>query len=374
MMMKFIVSSSYLLKQLQVLGSVINSSNTLPILDNFLFELDNNLLKVSASDLETTMTATLEIDSKSQGSVAIPAKLLLDILKTFPEQPLTFTVEDNSTVEISSNSGKYAIAYAPGEEFPKAVLLDDSSKTIVPAEVLATAVSKTIFAAGNDDLRPVMSGVFFQFSPEGLIFVATDAHKLVKYARTDVKASQVADFIMPKKPLNILKGILGASDAEVAIEYNDSNATFSFENYVLTCRLIDGKYPNYEAVIPKENPNKLLINRVQFLNSVRRVAIFANKTTHQIRLKIAGTELNISAEDIDYSNKADERLTCDYQGDDMQIGFNSRFLTEMLNNLSSDEIQLEMSMPNRAGILTPVDGLDEGETITMLVMPVMLSN
>jgi DNA polymerase-3 subunit beta len=374
MMMKFIVSSSYLLKQLQVLGSVINSSNTLPILDNFLFELDNNLLKVSASDLETTMTATLEIDSKSQGSVAIPAKLLLDILKTFPEQPLTFSVEDNSTVEISSNSGKYAIAYAPGEEFPKAVVLDEPSKTIVPAEVLATAVSKTIFAAGNDDLRPVMSGVFFQFSPEGLIFVATDAHKLVKYARTDVKASQVADFIMPKKPLNILKGILGASDAEVAIEYNDSNATFSFENYVLTCRLIDGKYPNYEAVIPKENPNKLLINRVQFLNSVRRVAIFANKTTHQIRLKIAGTELNISAEDIDYSNKADERLTCDYQGDDMQIGFNSRFLTEMLNNLSSDEIQLEMSMPNRAGILTPVDGLDEGETITMLVMPVMLSN
>jgi DNA polymerase III subunit beta len=374
MMMKFIVSSSYLLKQLQVLGSVINSSNTLPILDNFLFELDNNLLKVSASDLETTMTATLEIDSKSQGSVAIPAKLLLDILKTFPEQPLTFTVEDNSTVEISSNSGKYAIAYAPGEEFPKAVVLDDPSKTIVPAEVLATAVSKTIFAAGNDDLRPVMSGVFFQFSPEGLIFVATDAHKLVKYARTDVKASQVADFIMPKKPLNILKGILGASDAEVAIEYNDANATFSFENYVLTCRLIDGKYPNYEAVIPKENPNKLLINRVQFLNSVRRVAIFANKTTHQIRLKIAGTELNISAEDIDYSNKADERLTCDYQGDDMQIGFNSRFLTEMLNNLSSDEIQLEMSMPNRAGILTPVDGLDEGETVTMLVMPVMLSN
>ncbi len=374
MMMKFIVSSSYLLKQLQVLGSVINSSNTLPILDNFLFELDNNALKVSASDLETTMTATLEIDSKSQGSVAIPAKLLLDILKTFPEQPLTFTVEDNSTVEISSNSGKYAIAYAPGEEFPKAVVLDDPSKTIVPAEVLATAVSKTIFAAGNDDLRPVMSGVFFQFSPEGLIFVATDAHKLVKYARTDVKASQVADFIMPKKPLNILKGILGASDAEVAIEYNDANATFSFENYILTCRLIDGKYPNYEAVIPKENPNKLLINRVQFLNSVRRVAIFANKTTHQIRLKIAGTELNISAEDIDYSNKADERLTCDYQGDDMQIGFNSRFLTEMLNNLSSDEIQLEMSMPNRAGILTPVDGLDEGETVTMLVMPVMLSN
>jgi DNA polymerase-3 subunit beta len=204
--------------------------------------------------------------------------------------------------------------------------------------------------------------------------VATDAHKLVKYARADVKASQSAEFIMPKKPLTILKGILATSDAEVKVEYNDSNATYSFENYILTCRLIDGKYPNYEAVIPKENPNKLILSRVTFLNSVRRVAIFANKTTHQIRLKIAGTELNISAEDIDYSNKADERLTCDYHGDDLQIGFNSRFLTEMLNNLTSDEIQLEMSLPNRAGILTPIDGLDEGETVTMLVMPVMLNN
>lgn len=372
--MKFIVSSSYLLKQLQVLGSVINSNNTLPILDNFLFELNNNALTVSASDLETTMSVTLEIDSDSVGSVAVPAKLLLETLKTFPEQPLTFTVEDNNTIEISSNSGKYALAYASGDEFPKAVTLEDPSVTVVPAEVLATAVSKTIFAAGNDDLRPVMSGVFFQFSPEGLTFVATDAHKLVKYQRTDVTASQVADFIMPKKPLNILKGILSTSDAEVKIEYNDSNATFSFDNYVLTCRLIDGKYPNYEAVIPKENPNKLLISRGQFQSSVRRVAIFSNKTTHQIRLKIAGAELNISAEDIDYSNKAEERLTCDYQGDDMQIGFNSRFLTEMLSNLQSDEIMLEMSLPNRAGILTPVDGLDEGETVTMLVMPVMLNN
>jgi len=372
--MKFIVSSSYLLKQLQVLGSVINSSNTLPILDNFLFELDHKNLTVSASDLETTMSATLEIDSTSKGSVAVPAKLLLDILKTFPEQPLTFTVEENSTIEISSNSGKYAIAFAPGDEFPKSVSLDNPSSTVVPSDVLATAISKTIFAAGNDDLRPVMSGVFFQFSPEGLIFVATDAHKLVKYARADVKASQVADFIMPKKPLNILKSILGTSDSEVTIEYNDSNATFSFDSYILTCRLIDGKYPNYEAVIPKENPNKLIINRILLLNSVRRVAIFSNKTTHQIRLKIAGAELNISAEDIDYSNKAEERLTCDYQGDDMQIGFNSRFLSEMLTNLTSEEIMLEMSMPNRAGILTPIDGLDEGESVTMLVMPVMLNN
>ena len=219
-----------------------------------------------------------------------------------------------------------------------------------------------------------MSGVFFQFSQDNLTFVATDAHKLVKYTRADVSATETAEFIMPKKPLNLLKGILAGIDDDVLVEYNESNAKFTFENSVLICRLIDGKYPNYEAVIPKENPNKLVIDRTQFLNSVRRVSIFSNKTTHQIRLKIAGAELNISAEDIDYSNKAEERLTCDYQGDDMQIGFNSRFLTEMINNLSSDNVQLEMSLPNRAGILTPIDGLDEGEHVTMLVMPVMLNN
>jgi DNA polymerase-3 subunit beta len=372
--MKFIVSSTYLLKQLQVLGGVINNSNTLPILDNFLFELKDSKLTVSASDLETTMSSTLKVESDEDGSIALPARLLLDTLKTFPEQPLTFVVEENNTVEISSNHGKYALAYAEGNEFPKAVVLDNPSTTTIAGDILATAISKTIFAAGNDDLRPVMSGVFFQFSTEGLTFVATDAHKLVKYTREDVTADQVAEFIMPKKPLNLLKGILATSDDMITIEYNDSNAKFTFENSELVCRLIDGKYPNYEAVIPKENPNKLTIDRTQFLNSVRRVSIFSNKTTHQIRLKIAGAELNISAEDIDYSNKAEERLTCDYQGDDMQIGFNSRFLTEMLNNLNSDQVQLEMSLPNRAGILTPIDGLDDGEQVTMLVMPVMLNS
>ena len=372
--MKFIVSSTYLVKQLQVLGGVINNSNTLPILDNFLFELEHSKLTVSASDLETTMATTLEVESDSEGSVAIPAKLLLETLKTFPEQPLTFVIEENNTIEISSNHGKYALAYASADEFPKAISLDSPSTTVLSADILATAISKTIFAAGNDDLRPVMSGVFFQFSTESLTFVATDAHKLVKYSRTDVTANETAEFIMPKKPLNLLKGILLGSDDDVTIEYNDSNAKFSFENSILICRLIDGKYPNYEAVIPKENPNHLTIGRNQFLNSVRRVSIFSNKTTHQIRLKIAGAELNISAEDIDYSNKAEERLTCDYQGDDMQIGFNSRFLSEMLSNLNADDVQLEMSMPNRAGILTPIDGLDAGETVTMLVMPVMLNS
>ena len=371
--MKFIVSSSQLLKQLQVLGGVINSNNTLPILDNFLFEVSENQLKVSASDLETTMSAVVTIESDSSGSIAISARLLLDTLKTFPDQPLTFKTEGDSIIEISSDQGKYDVAYFGGDEFPKSVSLPSPSKTIIPSNILATAISKTIFAAGNDDLRPVMSGVFFQFSSQNLTFVATDAHKLVKYTRTDVTADKTAEFIMPKKPLNLLKGVLSGEE-DVTIEYNDANAKFTFENFVLICRLIDGKYPNYEAVIPKENPNKLTVDRASFQNSVRRVSIFSSKTTHQIRLKMAGTELNISAEDIDFSNKADERLNCDYQGDDMQIGFNSRFLSEMLSNLSSNEVLIEMSLPNRAGILTPIDGTDEGEQITMLVMPVMLNN
>ncbi|WP_339662676.1 DNA polymerase III subunit beta [uncultured Polaribacter sp.] len=372
--MKFIVSSSQLLKQLQVLGGVINSNNTLPILDNFLFEISTNQLKISASDLETTMSSVVEVESDSAGSIAVSARLLLDTLKTFPDQPLTFKTEGDNKIEIISDQGKYDMAYFGGDEFPKAVSLPSPSKTVIPAYILGTAISKTIFAAGNDDLRPVMSGVFFQFSSQSLTFVATDAHKLVKYSRTDITAPQTAEFIMPKKPLNLLKGILGGSDSEVTIEYNDANAKFTFDNIVLVCRLIDGKYPNYEAVIPKENPNKLTVDRASFLNSVRRVSIFSSKTTHQIRLKMAGTELNISAEDLDFSNKADERLSCDYQGDDMQIGFNSRFLSEMLNNLNSNEVLIEMSLPNRAGILTPIDGTDEGEQVTMLVMPVMLNN
>jgi DNA polymerase-3 subunit beta len=372
--MKFIVSSSQLLKQLQVLGGVINSNNTLPILDNFLFELSENQLKVSASDLETTMSSVVEVESESSGAIAVSARLLLDTLKTFPNQPLTFKTEGENTIEISSDQGKYDMAYFGGDEFPKAVSLPSPSTTVIPAHILGTAISKTIFASGNDDLRPVMSGVFFQFNSQSLTFVATDAHKLVKYSRTDVTADQTAEFIMPKKPLNLLKGVLSGSDSEVIIEYNDANAKFTFDNVVLVCRLIDGKYPNYEAVIPKENPNKLTIDRASFLNSVKRVSIFSSKTTHQIRLKMAGTELNISAEDLDFANKADERLSCDYQGDDMQIGFNSRFLSEMLNNLNSNEVLIEMSLPNRAGILTPIDGTDEGEQVTMLVMPVMLNS
>ncbi len=373
--MKFIVSSGALLKQLQIVGGVLNTNNTLAILDNFLFDLKQNQLNISASDLETTISATLEVDSQTEGMAAIPARLLLDGLKALPEQPVTFVVdEETHTVEMSSDYGKYSLAFVDGEEFPRLPEMEDVSTTAIPGEILATAINKTLFAAGNDDLRPVMSGVFFQFSSENLTFVATDAHKLVRYRRNDHKSDHTAEFIMPRKPLNILKSVLATVSDEVKIHYNETNCRFEFENIVLTSRLIDGKYPNYEAVIPKDNPNKMEIERAVFLSSVKRVAIFSNKTTHQVRLKVAGSELNISAEDIDFSNKAHERLTCNYQGDDMEIGFNSRFLTEMLSNLESDGISLEMSAPNRAGIILPNDGLEEGEDILMLVMPVMLNS
>lgn len=372
--MNFIVSSTQLQRQLQTLSGVLNTSNTLPILDYVLFELAPQQLKITATDLETTISATIQVESTSEGKLAVPARLLLDTVKTFPEQPLTFSQADNNTLEISSEQGKYALAYANADEYPQAVEVVDASSLSIQGDTLATAINNTIFASGNDDLRPVMSGVFFQLSSSGMTFVATDAHKLVKYERSDVVAPETAEFIMPKKPLNLLKSVLVGSKEEVTVNYNNSNVQFSFDDTVVICRLIDGKYPNYEAVIPKENPNVMSINRVQLLNTVKRVSIFSNKTTHQIRLRIAGAELHISAEDIDYSNKAEERLTCSFQGDDMQIGFNARFLTEMLTNLSSDEIQLELSLPNRAGIITPVDGLDEGEQVTMLVMPVMLNN
>jgi DNA polymerase-3 subunit beta len=372
--MKFIVSSVALLKKLQIVGGVINSSNTIPVLDHFLFELENSNLTITASDLETTMSTTIDVDSESKGKLAIPSKLLLDTLKTFPEQPLTFVVLENNIIEINSNHGKYALAYSDGEQFPKTIQLDNPSSTKLSSGVLLKAINNTLFAAGNDDLRPVMSGVFFQLSNNNLTFVATDAHKLVKYTRSDFSASESAEFIMPKKPLNLLKAILSDNADEIEVEYNNSNAKFILDDTLIICRLIDGNYPNYEAVIPKENPNVLTIDRIQFLNSVKRVSIFSNKTTHQIRLRAAGAELNISAEDLDFSNKAEERLTCDYQGDDIQIGFNSRFLLEMLNNLTSSEIKLEMSLPNRAGILKPTSGSVDGESITMLVMPVMLNN
>ncbi len=373
--MNFVVSSTALLKQLQSISGVLNSTNTLPILDNFLFNIQESELIISASDLESTITVKVPAESKETGLVCIQAKLLLDTLKTFPEQPLTFTInKDSFAVEISSDYGKYQLNGYNGDEFPKTPELEDVAKVALNADMLCRAINKTIFATGNDDLRPVMSGVYFDFNDAGVTFVATDAHKLVRYTRSDAKADKEASFIVPKKPLNLLKNLLANTTSDVQIAYNENNVHFQFDDCNLVSRLIDGKYPNYQAVIPKDNPNKLNISKSSLQSSIKRVSIFSSKSTHQVRLKIAGSDLSVSAEDVDFANAANEHLTCSYEGQDMEIGFNSRFVNEMLTNIDSDEVMIELSAPSRAGILSPATKDIAEEDVLMLVMPVMLNN
>jgi len=371
--MNFITSSSTLLKHLQSISGVLSTNSTLPILDNFLFSIVGNELTVCASDLETTMLTKLQVHSEQDGKIAIPAKLILEVLKSMPDQPCTIKVNStNFAIEIVYDNGKSKMPGFNGDEFPKLPKIDYSSSISLTGELLARAINKTIFATGVDDMRPVMSGVFCSFSPDDISFVATDAHKLVRYRRSDVTTNSTAEFILPKKPLNLLKTNL-RGDEQVELKFNESNAHFSFGDIVLVCRLIDGKYPNYEAVIPKENPNVLTIDRLQFLGSLKRVAIFSNKTTHQVKLKIAGAELSMFAEDIDFSNEASERLTCNYDGEDIEIGFNSRFLAEMLASIDTEVVKLAMSDPSRAGLLMPANGENEKEDILMLVMPVIIN-
>ena len=372
--MRFIVSTSTLLKQLQAVNGASSSSTVLPILENFLFEIKDGSLTISATDLQTSMTTSLPVESKEDGKVAVPSKILLETLKTLPDQPVAFSVDAQTfAIEISAGDGKYKLSGENGEDFPKIPTVENASSVSMPASVLAEAINKTIFAVSNDDLRPAMTGVFCQLSPQNITFVATDAHKLVRYRRNDTKSDAAASFILPKKSLTLLKASLGSDDSAVSLEYNSTSAFFRFGNINLICRLIDERYPDYEAVIPQSNPNKLTLDRSQFLNSLRRVVIFANKTTHQVRLKINGSELNISSEDVDFSNEAHERLGCQYEGEDMEIGFNAKFLIEMLGNLEGDEVTLEMSTPNRAGLLIPQTNNDN-ENVLMLVMPVMLNN
>lgn len=372
--MRFIVSTSTLLKQLQAISGASSSSTVLPILENFLFEIKDNLLTISATDLQTSMVTSLTIEAKEEGRVAMPSKILIETLKTLPDQPVAFSVDTTTlAIEISAGDGKYKLSGENADDFPKIPVLDNTSSLTIAAPILTEAINKTIFAVSNDELRPAMSGVLVQLTEESVTFVATDAHKLVRYRRTDVTANKNINIILPKKALSLLKSSLPSEDEQVAIEYNNTNAFFKFNNTSLICRLIDERYPDYEAVIPHLTPNKLTVERSLFLNTLRRVVIFANKTTHQVRLKISGSELHISSEDVDFANEAHERLSCQFEGDDMEIGFNAKFLVEMLSNLNCEEVVLEMSTSNRAGLLVPaIKG--EHEEILMLVMPVMLNN
>ena len=374
--MKFIVASGELQKALNTVSGVISSSQSRPILENFLFELENDLLKITASDGETTLLTSLAVKSESQGKIAVPAKMFQDIIKSFGDQPLTFVVKPNETqegglLEILDEKDNYFIALDNAEDYPELMEFDSAQKVVVPSGVLAEALSNTLFATSNDSLRPVMTGVLFQFGEEETNFVSTDSHRLVVYKRTDIKNNEPKEFIMPKKPLSIFKNILSGSDDEVVIEFNENMAKFSFGEHTWICRLIDGKYPNYTAVVPKENPNVLTINRNLLLSSIRRASIFSSKSTNQVRFKLSGNILHLHAEDTEYANKAEMQIPCEYKGEDINIGFSSKFLTEMLAVLNSEDILIKMSQPNRPGIIEPEDGLDEDEHILMLSMPVI---
>jgi len=371
--MKFIVNSSYLLKQLSNINGVITTNPVVPILENFLFEIEKNRLTVTASDLQTSMITEVTVESKEKGNIAVPARILLDTLKNLPDQPVTFSVDESTySIEISSDNGRYKLAGENATDFPKVPSVSQDFSAVLSSEIFARAINNTIFATSNDELRPAMTGVYINLGEKNTSFVATDGHRLVRYRRSDVKSDNGNAIIIPRKALNLLKATLPTENTDVSIDFNMSNAFFRFANIRMICRLIDEKFPDYENVIPSQNTIKMTINRQELLSSLKRISIYANKTTHQVRLKITGSELQVSAEDLDFSNEANERLSCEHEGGDIEIGFNAKFLLEMLSNLDADQIRINMSAPNKAGVLTPAEK-DKNEDILMLVMPVMLN-
>ncbi|HAO51723.1 MAG TPA: DNA polymerase III subunit beta [Runella sp.] len=371
--MKFTVSSSVLLKQLAAINGVVSTNPIVPILENFLFQLDGGSLTVTASDLQTVMITEIQVESSDKGAIAIPAKLLLDTLRGLPEQPISIKVDsDTFGIEIVSENGRYKLSGENPIDFPKIPSVNRAFSVELSSTSLMSAIVNTIFATSTDELRPAMTGVFLQLGANHATFVATDGHRLIRYRRFDVKSAVDTTMIIPRKALNLLKSSL-PDNVQVKAEFSQSNAFFSFANIKMICRLIDERFPDYENAIPTNNPNVLTISRGEILNSLRRISIYSNRTTHQIRLKLTPpNELVISAEDLDYSNEANERLLCEYNGDEMEIGFNAKFLIEMLNNVNSNSLSFELSAPNRAGIVVPLEKEDD-EEILMLVMPVMLN-
>jgi|TARA_B100000929_G_scaffold262891_1_gene228492 DNA polymerase-3 subunit beta len=374
--MNFIVSSSYLLKNLNAINGVITSNPVVPILDNVLFEIENGNLLITASDLQTSVMVEIQVESKKDGSAAIPAKILIDTLKNLPEQPVTFSIDDeNYNIEINSDNGRYKLAGENATDFPKVPQVTDGYSIDLSSELLSNAISNTIFSTSTDELRPAMTGIFLKLSTSSCTFVSTDGHRLVKYIRSDISGDEVDhEMILPRKSLNLLKSTLPSDkSSDVKLEFNASNAFFSFDNVKMVCRLIDERYPDYENVIPLDNSNNIVIDKSEVLSSLKRISIYANKTTNQVRFKISGGEILISAEDLDFSNEANERISCEHDGADIEIGFNAKFLIEILSNLNSTRVTFKLSEPNKAGLIIP-DEMDEDEDITMLVMPVMLND
>src|SRR3954469_24729968 len=371
--MKFIVSSSSLLKHLQQISGVISNNTVLPILEDFLFEIDNKKLNIVATDLETVMRVQMEVESKESGRVCIPSKILIDSLKNIADQPLSFNIDNNFAVEITSDNGKYKVMGENPDNFPKEPSPDDTTAFTIPSGALVTAINKTLFAVSNDDLRPAMTGVFFELNENYIQFVATDAHRLVRYKRNDVKCPKAESFIVPKKPLNLLKNALPDNEDELSISYNSNHLFVSHGSTQMICRLIDARFPDYKVVIPADNPYKLIVNKHDFQNALRRVNVFSSKSTNQVALNITGSELQLAAQDVDFSFEGNERMNCQYDGEDLQIAFNARFLIEMLSAAETSDVKVELSTSTKAGILKPTES-EENEELLMLVMPLMLNS
>ena len=373
--MKFTVSSSALLSLLATTGKVISNKNTLPILDYFLMELNGNELKVTTSDLETTLIGSITVDSvESEGTIAAPGKLMLDSLKEFPELPLTIDVNDKSwEIKINWKSGSLSIPGASAVSYPAVPTLSAEKKELeLDVDVLVNGINKTIFATADDELRPVMNGIFINFSPTALTFVGTDAHKLVKYEserETDINGS----FILPKKPANLLKSVLLKEEDAIKVAFDSKNALFTLKNHTLVCRLIEGNYPNYNAVIPANNPNKVLVDRIELVNGIKRVAVCSNPTTNLIRMDIEENRINLTAQDIDFSVSANETISCSYDGQPITIGFKSTFLVEILSNIETPTVVIELADSTRAGVFKPVYDEKQINTSLMLLMPMMIN-
>ena len=374
--MNFIVSSTQLLSHLQAVSRVIASKNTMEILNNFLFNLEGNKLTITASDIETTMITSVEVENASDdGVIAIDAKRLTDILKEFPDQPLTFNINNQTfSVDIVSENGKFSVLGQNGADFPQINSQRDNVSVIrMSSDTLLQGFSKTLFATMTDDVRPILTGIFLEIMGGKINFVSTDAHKLVCYSRTDVKTEGDNSFIFPRKPADLLKNILPKSDTEVVITFNKQEAVIEFNEYTLICRLIEGTYPNYQSIIPADTPRKMIIDRLDLCNCLRRVSIFSNQASNLIKLSITANQLTVSAQDIDFSISAHERVKCQYEGEEMEIGFCSTYLIQILSNLNCDEVVVNFSDSARPGKFVPLNQSSVDEDVLMMLMPMSIN-
>lgn len=374
--MKFIVSSTALFSHLQAISRVINSKNSLPILDCFLLELQDGTLSMTASDNETTLSTSIEVNEfDGDDHLAVSSKTLLEALKEIPEQPLSFQINpSNLEITVQYQNGKYSLMGQNADEYPQTQELGSNAVQVnIPADVLMGGVNRSIFATADDELRPVMNGIYFDITPEDITLVASDGHKLVRCKTFAAHSDEKAAFILPKKPANLLKNLLPKEQGDVQIGFDDRNASFTLENYRMVCRLIEGRYPNYNSVIPQNNPHKATIDRAAFISALRRVSVFSSQASSLIKLSLSENQMKISAQDIDFSTSAEETIICQYEGNAMSIGFKSSFLIDILNNLSAQNVVIELADPSRAGVIVPEEQ-EENEDILMLLMPMMLND